>query len=180
MPADHFGPKFKDTPLYRQPQWPVNPYSLASALVGAAEGALDSFVTQIRDRSSRSGGIKVSELQSIQLRIAESAAEIDAARRIILGNLEETHDILLEQDELPTEIRARNKRDMAFTSVLAKRAIERIFYASGALSILLTEDIQRYYRDVNAGAQQVILNWDSQATVFGRVKLGLDPGKFFW
>ena len=80
VPAGNKGGKFHDAPLYRQPQWSTNPYSLASAIVGAAQGGLDLFVQNIKDRTPRmGGGFKIGELQSIQLRIAESAAELDAA-----------------------------------------------------------------------------------------------------
>ena len=180
-PADFFGPKFKDAPIYRQPQWSTNPYSLASAIVGAAQGALEIFIDDIRERTPRMGGtFMVRELQSIQMRIAESAAEIDAAKRMLLGNLRETHEILLAQDELPRKIMVRNRRDMAYAPLLAKRSVDRIFYASGATSIFLSNDLQRYYRDINAGAQQIFLDWDANSTIYGKVALDLDPGPVSW
>ncbi|MXY33930.1 MAG: hypothetical protein F4Y60_07535 [Boseongicola sp. SB0664_bin_43] len=180
-PADYFGPKFKDAPIYRQPQWSTNPYSLASAIVGASQGALDIFIDDIRERTPRMGGkFKIGELQSIQMRIAESSAEIDAARRMLLGNLRETHEFLLAHDELPREVMTRNRRDMAYAPILAKRSVDRIFYASGATSIYLSNDLQRYYRDISAGAQQIFLNWDANSTIYGKVALGLDPGQVRW
>lgn len=181
VPADFIGAKFHDAPIYRQPQWSTNPYSLASAIVGAAQGALDIFNQNIRERTPRmGGGFKIGELQSIQLRIAESAAELDSAKRMLLGNLRETHDMLMDAETLPEEVMARNRRDMAYAPVLAKRAIDRIFYASGATSIFLDQAIQRYYRDVNAGAQQVFLDWDTNATIFGKVALGVETGPVRW
>ena len=106
--------------------------------------------------------------------------EIDAAKRMILGNLCETHEMLLAADTLTREIMARNRRDMAFAPILAKRAIERIFYASGATSIYLSQDLQRYFRDVNAGAQQIFLDWDANATIYGKVALDVDTGSVRW
>lgn len=181
VPADFRGAKFNDAPLYRQPQWSTNPYSLASAIVGAADGALKLFTDNIRERTPRmGGGFKIGELQSIQLRIAESAAEVDAAKRMLIGNLRETHDLLLNAETLPTSVMARNRRDMAYAPILAKRAIDRIFYASGALSIFQTHDMQRFFRDINAAAQQIFLDWDSNATIYGKVTLDLETGPVRW
>lgn len=181
VPVSHRGAKFNDSPLYRQPQWSTNPYSLASAIVGAAHGALDLFVENIRERTPRmGGGFKIGELQSIQLRIAESSAEIDSAKRMLLDNLRETHELLLDAETIPQEVMARNRRDMAYAPILAKRAIDRIFYASGATSIYLDNSMQRYFRDVNSGAQQIFLDWDTNGTVYGKVAVGVDPGHVKW
>ncbi len=163
----------------RQPQWSTGPFCLAAAVVGAGQGALRLFIDMVSGRNAKFGA-KVAEFQSIQLRIAEAAAELDAARRMILGDLRETHEVLESADEVPVEMRARNLRDMAFAPVLAKRAVDRLFYASGAESLDLGGDLQRYYRDVNAGAQQVCLNWDANGTVFGRIALGMEPGPVRW
>ena len=111
-------------------------------------------------------GAHVAEFQSIQLRIAEAAAELDAARRMILGDLRDTHQVLESAGEVPVQMRARNLRDMAFAPLLAKRAVDRLFYASGAESLDLDDDLQRYYRDVNAGAQQICLNWDANGSTW--------------
>ena len=62
-----------------------------------------------------------------------------------------------------------------FAPLLAKRAVDRLFYASGAEALDLDDDLQRYYRDVNAGAQQICLNWDANGTVYGRIALDRDP-----
>ncbi len=181
VPASHRGAMFHEAPLFRQPQWSTNPYSLASAIVGAAQGALDIFIRNIRKRTPRmGGGFRIRESPGIQLRVAESAAEIDAAKRMIINNLRETHDMLLDAEQLPQDVMARNRRDMAYAPILARRAIDRIFHAAGATAIFLDQDIQRYFRDVNAGAQQIFLNWDANATIFGKIALDVDPGAVRW
>ena len=173
------GPRFYDHPLFRMPQWSVNPYSLVAVIVGVALGALEMFVDSIKERESRFGD-KISEFQSLQLRIAESSAEIDAAKRTMLGNLVETMEIMADAEELPIELRARNKRDMAYCPILAARAVERLFYAIGARGLFQSEPIQRSFRDVNAGMRQIALNWDVNGTTYGQIALGQDPGFVRW
>ena len=173
------GPRFFDHPLFRMPQWSVNPYSLVAVIIGVAQGALEVFVDNMKERVSRFGD-KISKFQSIQLRIAESSAEIDAAKRTMLGNLTETMEILAAAEELPIELRARNKRDMAYCPMLAARAVERLFYAVGASGLFLSEPIQRSFRDVNAGMRQIALNWDVNGTTYGQIALGQDPGFVRW
>ncbi len=179
MPVAARGPWFDTAAVFRVPQWSVCPYSLASVLIGAAEGALENFVEDTKSRMSRFGP-KIAEFQSLQLRIAESASDLRAARLIVLENLRETMQHLEHYDELPIEIRARNKRDMAYVSNLAIKAIDRIMYASGATGLFLSNDIQRAFRDIHAGANQIALNWDVNGTTYGKVALGIDPNPVRW
>ena len=173
------GPRFHDHPLFRMPQWSVNPYSLVAVTIGVAQGALENFIESMRRRVSRFGD-KVGELQSLQLRVAESSAEIDAAKRIMQSNLKETMEVLIDAEELPIELRARNKRDMAYCPMLAARAVDRIFYAAGASGLFLSESIQRSFRDVHSGMRQIALNWDVNGTTYGQIALGQDPGLVRW
>ncbi|MBT7267718.1 MAG: hypothetical protein HN884_12630 [Rhodospirillaceae bacterium] len=173
------GVRAKDNVIFRLPQWSVNPFDLAAVSVGVAQGGLDQFVESLKTRMSRFGA-KIAEFQSLQLRIAESAAELDMARRIILDDLRESQDYLQDNKKLPRDMMTRNKRDMAYAPVLATRAIDRIFYAAGAGGLLLSGDLQRCFRDVHAGAAQLALNWDVNGTTYGQVALGLDPGMVRW
>jgi 3-hydroxy-9,10-secoandrosta-1,3,5(10)-triene-9,17-dione monooxygenase len=173
------GPRFDEAAVFRLPQWSVNPFDLASVTVGVAEGALEMFTAEMRERQSRFGD-QISEFQSLQMRIGESAAELHAARLMILNDLMETMEILENLDELPIEIRARNKRDMAYAPLLAARAMDRIYYASGTAVLFESNDLQRCFRDVHAGTKQVALNFDINATTYGKVALGLDPAPVRW
>ena len=173
------GLRAKDKVIFRLPQWSVYPFDLASVSVGVAQGGLDRFVESLKSRISRFGA-KIAEFQSLQLRIAESAAELDMARRIIFDDLQESQEYLEHNEKLPREMMARNKRDMAYAPVLAMRAIDRIFYAAGAGGLFMSNDLQRCFRDVHAGAAQLALNWDVNGTTWGQVALGLDPGVVRW
>ena len=69
---------------------------------------------------------------------------------------------------------------MAYAPLLAARAIDRIYYASGAAVLFESNDLQRCFRDVHAGTKQVALNFDINATTYGKVALGLDPAPVRW
>ena len=107
-------------------------------------------------------------------RVAESAAEADAAKRIVLHDVAESMAHLEDHDELTPAMMNRNKRDMAFSCVVATRAVDRLFYAAGANGLFLSNGLQRAFRDVHAGSSQLALNWDANGTDYGRVMLGME------
>ena len=143
--------------------------------MGIAGGVVEAFTNNMKKQNSRFGD-SLSEKQSIQLRIAESAAEYDAARTILLKDIRETLKILRSADDIPEEMHHRNRRDMAFCPRLAQASVDRLFYAAGAGGLKLNNNLQRQFRDVHAAGAQVFLNWDVNATVYGRARLGLEPG----
>ena len=160
---------------YRRSQISTKPFTLASVSVGVAGGVLEVFTKRMKERHSRLGD-DMSKKQSIQLRIAESAAEYDAARKILLTNIQESIKILRENEDIPEEMHHRNRRDMAFCPRLAQASVDRLFYAAGAGGLDLNNNLQRQFRDVHAAGAQVFLNWDINGTVYGRSQLGLEPG----
>jgi alkylation response protein AidB-like acyl-CoA dehydrogenase len=160
---------------YRLSQISTKPFTLASVSVGVAGGVLEVFTKRMKERHSRFGD-DMSKKQSIQLRIAESAAEYDAARKILLTNIQESLKILREKEDIPEEMHHRNRRDMAFCPRLAQASVDRLFYAAGAGGLDLNNNLQRQFRDVHAAGAQVFLNWDINGTVYGRSQLGLEPG----
>ena len=64
---------------------------LASIAVGAAQGALDAYLALTSRRVTRGavagGNTRMAEFPTIQLRVAEAAASVDAARKILLRDL---------------------------------------------------------------------------------------------
>jgi alkylation response protein AidB-like acyl-CoA dehydrogenase len=160
---------------YKLSQLSTKPFTLAAVSVGIAGGVLRSFTERILERKSRFGD-DLSEKQNIHLRIAESSAEYDAARKILLSDIQESLSILRTEDDIPDEMHQRNRRDMAFCPRLAQASVDRLFYATGAGGLALNNNLQRQFRDVHAAGAQLFLNWDINATVYGRSKLGLEVG----
>lgn len=179
--AKPFGPEWggkcaevHNPATYRLSQQSTKPFTLASVSVGIAGGVIQAFTDQMNERRSRFGQ-SVADFQSLQLRLAESAAEYDAARLILLNDLRESLAILENEEDIPAEMHHRNRRDMAYCPRLAQASVDRLFYAGGAGNLSLDNNLQRQFRDVHAGGTQIFLNWDINATAYGRAKLGLEP-----
>jgi len=160
---------------YRLSQQSTKPFTLSSVSVGVAGGVIEAFTESMKERNSRFGD-GLAEKQSIQLRVSESAAEYDAAKTILLNDIRESLAILQSEEDIPEEMHHRNRRDMAFCPRLAQASVDRLFYAAGAGGLKLNNNLQRQFRDVHAAGAQVFLNWDVNATVYGRARLGLEPG----
>lgn len=160
--------------VYRMPQRAIACLGLASPSVGIAQWVLDDFIDMTKSRISR--GNKVAEWQSMQLRIAESAAEIDAARLLILTTARRAMETLGSGEVLSLERRAEVRRNACYAAMIARRAVDRLFEGAGGHGLYLDNDLQRGMRDAKAAVAHLALGWDMGGTTYGRVALGLDPG----
>jgi 3-hydroxy-9,10-secoandrosta-1,3,5(10)-triene-9,17-dione monooxygenase len=111
----------------------------------------------------------------MQLRIAEAAAEVDAARALHRHDVAEMLDKAAREEPFTPLDRARYRRDKAFVARLCVQAVNRLFEASGARGVLETEAIQRFHRDAHGASHHAALTWDPVAEQFGRQALGLPP-----
>ncbi len=180
------GRKFHDTANYRIPLRSILSFTLASPVLGMAQGAVEGF------EFGRQG----SEAAGLQMRLAESAAEIAAARALMQADTREIF-AKAEREEMPTfgrrilsaaprpaneygaafsvDDRVRYRRDQVYVSRLAVRAVDRLFEASGGHSIFANGELQRFHRDIHAATHHASLSWDGVAEQYGRVRMGLDP-----
>ena len=173
MPGyDSPGFELHGRPSYRLPTMTLLPFTLCSPLVGMAQGMLDAFVAKFE---SKTGPGRTAESTAIQIRIAESAAEIDAARLIVKTTPREVLE-RASQGEPPGALgQAKVRRDYGYVAKLCLQAANRLFEASGGHALYDSSPLQRFHRDVHAGAHQVALYWDSIAEGYGRAALGLPP-----
>ncbi len=177
------GTAVNTNPLYRQSMLAVLPVALVSTVLGMAEGALADFVDAVKVRVTRGavagGNRRMAEFATVQSRVAEATASIDAARLLMLRDLAETHAVALRGEPTPVEMRIRNRLDHAFCTRLLLQAVDALFNASGGQSIFLDKPIQRNWRDAHAAGSHLSLNWDAVSTMYGQYTLGLEPqGQF--
>ena len=160
-------------PLYRLPQVTAVPFLFCATIIGIAESVLENTIAQMGAR--KPFGTPVAEFPSMQLHIAESAAEIDCARMLMQRDTSEAMAAMREPRPLTMAEKVRNRRDQAYAARLCTRAVDRLFGAAGAKGIFSDNVVQRKFRDLRAANVHIAVNWDLAGTTYGRVTLGLDP-----
>ena len=153
--------------------------SLCAAIMGMAQGAYDEFVDGTRARTTRGASITkvapMAEIPAVQLRVGEARASIAAARALIDKDCRELMSTVASGDELGVDQRAHFKGDQAFAARLATEAVDCLFKGGGGGGLFTQSRMQRYWRDINAGAMHITMNWDVIGAFSGRIALGLPP-----
>jgi alkylation response protein AidB-like acyl-CoA dehydrogenase len=173
------GAAINRNPLYRQPMLAVVPHCLVSPALGMARGALAAFVEQAGTRATR-GAVagahnRMAEFATVQMRVAEAAASIDAAQLMIRRDLRETLEIAAAGREVDLDVRIRNRLTHSFVTRLLIQAVDAVFLACGGSALGLHHPVQRFWRDIHAVGSHISLNWDSVAAMYGQHVFGLEP-----
>src|SRR6266480_4338227 len=173
------GMRSNPNPLYRQSFLAVLPIAIVSPVLGIAEGALGDFLAMASVRTTRGavagGNRRMAELTTVQLRLAEASASIDAARLLMFRDLAEAFETAARGDAISMDVRLRNRRDQAFCFRLLVGAIDALFLAAGGQGLFLEQPLQRAWRDAHAAASHISLNCDSTGSMYGQFMLGLEP-----
>ena len=159
-------------PLYRVPPWSVGTKVFSGPALGIARGALDLIEDEMRSRLSV-GGVKMSELATVQVRVAEAGAEIDAAQAILLKDCDDAMRIAGSGEPPSLAQRARWRRNNAFAGQLCLRAVERLHPLVGARGLNQDSLFQLAWRDIHAAVSQITMAWDIQSVNAGRIQFGL-------
>ena len=169
---DAVGWRLHGRPSYRVPTFSLLPWTLSAPLVGMAQGAIDDYVERLRNRadSSRAG-----DSVAAQLRVAESSACVDAARRTVRLHASDVVERGRRGEGISQEELVMLRRDFSFVAKLAVHSVDILFDASGGHALLDSDPMQRHHRDVHAGAHHVMLGWDAAAEGYGRLVFGLPP-----
>jgi alkylation response protein AidB-like acyl-CoA dehydrogenase len=161
--------------LYRVPLFACLPHSLVGAALGGALGAVDQIVAELGGRTSVTNA-KLAEQQTIQARIAEAAAELEAARALLQVDRARIND-MGRAGELPDDAtRQQYRLNVGYAAKLCVQAVERLMPVVGGRGLELAHAFQRAWRDVHAVAQHIALVWDLQALNYAAMRLGLGAG----
>jgi len=159
--------------LYKVPPWSVGTKVFSGVCLGIAKGALELVVEDMRARLSMAGGAKMSDLPTVQMRIAEAAAEIDCAEAVLLKDCDDAMRIAETGERPPLLQRARWRLNNAFAGQLCLRAVQRLHPLTGARGIGRDSLFQLAWRDIHAAVSQITMAWDIQAVNAGRIMFGL-------
>ncbi|CAN7662516.1 acyl-CoA dehydrogenase family protein [Neorhizobium sp. LjRoot104] len=177
------GRGYKGIGLFNIPLLMGVPFCLGSTAVGAAKGALASYLDHMGTRVTRGavagGNNKIAEFPTIQLRVAEAAASVDAAREIMLRDITRAQELAQAREgghgEITDDDRLLARRTQSFAVSLSLRAVEAMNASTGGLGLQMSNPVQRAWRDANAVGRHISMNWDAVGTMVGQQLLGLPP-----
>jgi alkylation response protein AidB-like acyl-CoA dehydrogenase len=144
--------------------------------VGIADGALELHVERTSARREVYTGASKAENVGTQMRVAESATELDVAQSLLRQAADRCDQVALTGERLTIEDRAELKWHAAYAVELSRRATDRIFASAGAHGVYDDSLLQARHRDVNTACHHAMVDFDGNAQIYGRTRLGLDPG----
>lgn len=159
-----------DFALARAPRSFFSAFTLPSVLVGLARRAVDVYAEGMKARMSR--GVRLADVESIQLRVAEAAAEADTARLVLRSTCERNVAILESSADITLEQRVLTRRNTVYASRLARQAVDRVWVGSGAHALYEDSALQTVYRDALAAANHLFMSWEVGAAPYGQWRLG--------
>ncbi|HTZ01566.1 MAG TPA: acyl-CoA dehydrogenase family protein [Xanthobacteraceae bacterium] len=164
------GSKVNANPIYHAPFIAVHSYALLGPVLGLARGAYEEFVQWTRKRYLTYTQLAIAQHVPVQIRIAEIAAQIDAAELLARRALAAAR---ADYAGMSLETRTLLRRDFTYAVKSLREAIDDLVKISGSSGLLDDNPIQRCWRDIQAISSHVVMNWDVPAENFGRSEFGL-------
>ncbi|MDT4919071.1 MAG: 3-hydroxy-9,10-secoandrosta,3,5(10)-triene-9,17-dione monooxygenase [Pseudonocardiales bacterium] len=170
-----FGPgqAVNESALYKLPFASVFSCSISVPIIGMAQGAYDAYVSWTKDRVRASTGGKAADDSFNQIRIADSAAQLDAAVMQIERNINEELEYVGRGDKVPMSLRVRVRRDQVNATAAGISAVDRLFESAGGRALRSGTPIQRFWRDAHAGRVHAINDPEKVRVMYGQFELGL-------
>jgi 3-hydroxy-9,10-secoandrosta-1,3,5(10)-triene-9,17-dione monooxygenase len=169
----HAGSKVNPSPLFRLPLLALGPYVLTGVMLGCAKGAYAATVGGARKRNATNSGIPVGGNQSIQIKVAEASARIDAAEMMMQRVCTHAMATARAGTEFTQDMKVRYRRDAFFSTRMCLEAVDILMGIAGSSGIYLGNTMQRLFRDAHAANAHVMFSPDLQGTLFGQHELGI-------
>jgi 3-hydroxy-9,10-secoandrosta-1,3,5(10)-triene-9,17-dione monooxygenase len=149
-------------------------HCLASVTVGMAEGALEVSLAHFRERRHAMDGSAAIEDPFVRRRIAEADSIVRGLRLRMDAAFASLDRYIDAGEPIPVDVRVAAKWDAQCIGKGAMEAVELLFKASGARGIMLSNPIQRYFRDVHAASNHSYLHVDKASMNVGGVLMGAE------
>jgi 3-hydroxy-9,10-secoandrosta-1,3,5(10)-triene-9,17-dione monooxygenase len=145
---------------------------IGGCIVGTSRAALETTIEWVKSRSTNYTGAKMRDFQTVQLRIAQAGAKIDAGALLLRNDCIEAERTIVEGGTLDIETRLRYKRNTAMAVKLCVEAVDSLHEMAGANGIYDRYPLQRMFRDQRAAAGHFSFSTDAQLPPWGLVVLG--------
>ena len=167
------GREVNTSPLYKQDFFAPSACTLVAPAIGAAQCMLDQFTEKLGSRELVFGAGKQVEKVPSLIRLVEAESEIDSGDLLLARDSELHKQLSLSGGQPSQEQKAHSWYLNAYATTLFTRAADRLFAASGGGALQNSNPIQRSWRDIHAINNHGGLNFDSNAEIYARAKLGL-------
>jgi 3-hydroxy-9,10-secoandrosta-1,3,5(10)-triene-9,17-dione monooxygenase len=154
------------------------PTALVAPILGMAQGALESFteLSKTRTRAAKPGlFVPVSGSPLIQYRIGNASATIESAFSMLLNSVIAAEEKVRRGVALEPGERITIRRNQGFAAKQSVAVVNDLYAKDGAAASDLAAPLQRFWRDANAAALHLSLDWEAIAAMYGQHKLGLEP-----
>jgi 3-hydroxy-9,10-secoandrosta-1,3,5(10)-triene-9,17-dione monooxygenase len=167
------GSRYNPATIFRSPLYAVFGLFIASAPMGAAEATVEHYIAQAKKRVALMTGGALAQYGTQQVRVAEASTAVETARMLLRSAANEAMTIL-ESGRLPTpEERTKFRCHAAYAGKLMTNAVTIVWEAGGGAVMYDSNPISRGFRDVTSANRHTTQTWDLNASMHGRVKLGL-------
>src|ERR1700691_5817359 len=164
------GSEVNTNPIYRTPFIAVHSYALLGPVLGVARGGYAEFVQWTRQRYLTYTQLAIAQHVPVQIRIAEIAAQIDAAELLARRAFATAR---ADYSGMSLATRALLRRDFTYAMRTLREATDALIKISGSSGLMDDNPVQRCWRDAHAISSHVVMNWDVPAENFGRTEFGL-------
>jgi 3-hydroxy-9,10-secoandrosta-1,3,5(10)-triene-9,17-dione monooxygenase len=158
-------------PFYRLPWDALFRSAFPPAALGTAIAMLEEFRDYTASRVNVFSGAGFRGNSGSAVRLAEAAAQIDAARLVYRRELATLDRCAQEGTPLPPGAAERIAYSTPFVVDICSRAVLQLFRGSGGRAIRDSNPLQRYFRDIHAMTQHAAMDMDGAGETYGRALL---------
>ncbi len=148
--------------------------SVSSVILGFAQGAVDVFIEQMQVRQDNGTGAATRLSPYVKDRLANAVAKVRSCRARMEQMMAHCTAIVEKWELVCTEDRIHYMLDMARIGRECEEAVLTLYKCTGARGLFKSNPIQRYLRDVLAGANHITQDADNNAAALGGYLLSGD------
>lgn len=171
--------RYSANPYFNRPWVMFASFLGGATILGMGRGAMDVFLQVLPTRGpiTFTGWDKAADAPVLHHQLARAQLDLEAAELF--------QDKLLNQWQCALQIamtiddRVQSRAWFGEITRLVRDCATGLFRASSASQVVLSADIQRYFRDINTVVQHGHLQPNSSAELYGRTLAGLEPDTIF-
>ncbi len=163
-----------DGGIFKSAFSPYFSFGFSAVAVGVAKKFLDVYRKKVSGRVRAYTGAKVGQAAPAYMRLAESMHQVRAAQASLAQDWREIASRSRSgQLPLPDEMEMW-RTNQAYATKMSIEAVNRLFVASGGGAWFSSNEMQKYWRDVNMTGAHAYSDYDVASQKLGRHALGLD------